>query len=188
MDKPTHAEDRRITRRGSLVKLGSFLAAILAAGGWKAGSSESASEAATADAGPAGVASGAVRCVLTPEQTEGPYYIPNEKVRRNITEGKPGAPLTLRLAVVDASTCKPIKGAAVDIWHCDAGGVYSGFGQGSGNRTFLRGIQKTDAEGIAIFRTIYPGWYPPAAPFTSTSRCTSAATSCTPASSTSPTP
>jgi len=63
------------------------------------------------------------------------------------------------LAVVDASTCRPIKGASVDIWHADAGGVYSGFGAGSGNRTFMRGIQKTDAAGIATFQTVYPGWY-----------------------------
>src|SRR5207253_3687129 len=50
-------------------------------------------------------------------------------------------------------------GAAVDIWHADAAGVYSGFGQGAANRTFMRGIQKTDAKGIATFRTVYPGWY-----------------------------
>ena len=147
-------EESRITRRASLVKLGGLVGAALAAGGWKAGSS-----ARAAGTGPAGVASGAVTCVLAPEQTEGPYYISNEKVRRNITEGKPGTPLTLRLAVVDASTCRPIKGAAVDIWHADASGVYAGFGQGAGNRTFLRGIQRTDAKGIAVFQTIYPGWY-----------------------------
>jgi protocatechuate 3,4-dioxygenase beta subunit len=101
----------------------------------------------------------AVTCVLTPEQTEGPYYIASERVRRNITEGRPGRPLTLRLAVVDASTCKPIRGAAVDIWHCDAGGVYSGFGAGRTSRTFMRGIQRTNANGIATFKTVYPGWY-----------------------------
>ena len=33
--------------------------------------------------------------------------------------------------VVDASTCKPVRGAAVDIWHADAAGVYSGFGAGA---------------------------------------------------------
>ena len=103
--------------------------------------------------------SGAVSCVLTPELTEGPYYIPNEKLRRNITDGHPGTPLFLQLAVVDASTCKPIKGAAVDIWHADAAGAYSGFGAGSPSRTFMRGIQKTDARGIATFRSVYPGWY-----------------------------
>ena len=63
-------------------------------------------------AGPAAVASGAVSCVLTPEQTEGPYYIAGEKLRRNITEGRPGVPLLLRLQVVDASTCRPIVGAS----------------------------------------------------------------------------
>jgi protocatechuate 3,4-dioxygenase beta subunit len=141
----------QLTRRGSLLRLGGFFAALLGAGGWKLAQSEGS--------GPAAVATGLVTCVLTPEQTEGPYYIANEKVRRNITEGRPGAPLVLRLFVVDASTCRPIKGAAVDIWHADAGGVYSGFGSGSGNRTFMRGIQRTDAMGLARFRTVYPGWY-----------------------------
>ena len=140
----------QLTRRGSLVKLGGLLAAR-AGGGWKVAASEGA--------GPAAVESGAVGCVLTPEQTEGPYYIPKEKVRRDITEGRPGTPLTLRLRVVSASTCNPIAGAAVDIWHCDASGVYSGFGQGSSSRTFMRGIQGTNAKGVAAFRTVYPGWY-----------------------------
>ncbi len=141
-----------ITRRGSLVKLGGMLAAVVAAGGWRAGGADAS--------GPAGVAAGAVRCVPTPEQTEGPYYIPKERVRRNITDGRPGAPLMLRATVVDASTCKPIENAAVDVWHADAGGVYSGFGAGSADRTFMRGIQRTNARGLATFRTVYPGWYP----------------------------
>jgi protocatechuate 3,4-dioxygenase beta subunit len=140
-----------VTRRSSLVRLAGLLGGAIGLGAWKVGSS--------AGAGPAAVASGAVKCVLTPEQTEGPYYIANEKLRRNITDGHPGTPLTLRLGVVDAPTCRPIKGAAVDIWHADAAGVYSGFGQGVANRTFMRGIQKTDAKGIATFRTVYPGWY-----------------------------
>ena len=151
-------EDHPLTRRSSLVRLGGLLGAALGAGAWKSGAFGGGSDAAAA--GPAAVASGALSCVLAPEQTEGPYYIPGEKVRRNITEGKPGVPLTLKLSVVDASTCRAIKNAAVDIWHADAGGVYSGFGQGTGNRTFLRGIQRTDAHGVATFQTIYPGWYP----------------------------
>ena len=92
--------------------------------------------------------------------TQGPFYIPNEKVRRNIREGQPGVPLALRIGVVDAASCTPIAGAAVDIWHADAAGAYSGFGSnGTSGRTFLRGIQKTDAAGIARFDTVYPGWY-----------------------------
>src|SRR6476469_3906563 len=75
-----------------------------------------------ASAGPRGVASGAVACVLAPELTEGPYYVPNEAVRRDITEGKPGTPLRLHLTVVSTSSCKPLKCAAVDIWHADATG------------------------------------------------------------------
>ncbi len=141
-------EDAKLTRRGSLAGMAGLL---LGLAGWEAADSDGA--------GPAGVASGAVSCVLTPEQTEGPYYIAGEKYRRNITDGRPGVPLSLRLRVVDASTCKPIAGAAVDIWHADALGVYSGFGSGATSRTFMRGIQKTDANGLARFHTVYPGWY-----------------------------
>jgi protocatechuate 3,4-dioxygenase beta subunit len=139
--------DELLTRRTTLLRLAGLVGAGLGIEALKAGD------------GPAGVASGAVKCVLTPEQTEGPFYIENERVRRNITDGRRGTPLTLRTTVVDASTCKPIKGAAVDVWHCDAGGVYSGFGQGASSRTFLRGMQRTNASGLALLKTIYPGWY-----------------------------
>jgi protocatechuate 3,4-dioxygenase beta subunit len=100
-----------------------------------------------------------VSCVLSPEQTEGRYYIAKERLRRNITDGHPGTPLTLRLAVVDAKTCRPIKGAVVDVWHCDASGIYSGFGAGRASRTFMRGVQRTNAKGVATFKTVYPDWY-----------------------------
>jgi protocatechuate 3,4-dioxygenase beta subunit len=66
-------------------------------------------------------------CQLTAEQEEGPYYIDDEKLRRNITEGRPGVPLILRVALVDATRCTPLENAALDIWHCDALGMYSGF-------------------------------------------------------------
>jgi protocatechuate 3,4-dioxygenase beta subunit len=145
-------DSARLTRRGSLVRAGGLLAAMFGAAGWRAAASDGA--------GPAAVASGALSCVLTPEQTEGPYYIANEKLRRNITGGRPGTPLLLRGFVVDASTCKAIKNAAVDIWHADAEGIYSGFGEGAASRTFMRGIQRTNAKGLALFRTVYPGWYP----------------------------
>ncbi len=141
----------RLSRRDSLVRFAGLLAGTVGVGGWRVAESEGF--------GPAAVGSGAVSCILTPEQTEGPYYIANEAVRRNITEGRPGAPMLLRAYVVNASTCRPIRNAAVDIWHADAGGVYSGFGTGAGNRTFMRGIERTDAKGLALFRTVYPGWY-----------------------------
>jgi protocatechuate 3,4-dioxygenase beta subunit len=66
-------------------------------------------------------------CILTPEEVEGPYYLDYELVRRDITEGYPGLPLTLRLTVIDTSTCAPLPGAALDIWHCNAIGEYSGY-------------------------------------------------------------
>ena len=141
-----------MSRRDSLLKLGGLLAGATAVGGWKI--------AEEAGAGPAAVSSGPVACVLAPEQTEGPYYLDDHKVRRNITDGKRGVPLALRLKVVDVSTCKPIRRAAVDIWHCDAGGVYSGTGAQNADKRFLRGIQRTDRNGLARFETIYPGWYP----------------------------
>jgi len=142
-------EHEKLTRRESLVAAGGLVAAALLPG---------AAEAA--GSGPAAVSSGAVACVLSPELTQGPYYVPNEKLRRNITEGKPGVPLELRLTVVDVSTCKPIKGAAVDIWHADAGGAYSGAIAGKPGTNFLRGVQRSDANGLVLFRSIYPGWYP----------------------------
>jgi protocatechuate 3,4-dioxygenase beta subunit len=143
-------ENTPITRRRTLLGLAGLIAG--GAGAWKL-------DTADAAGGPAAVAYGLVTCVLTPELTEGPYYIAGEQVRRNVTEGKPGVPLTLKTTVLNASTCKPIKNAAVDIWHADAGGVYSGFGSGASSRTFMRGIQRTDATGVATFQTVYPGWY-----------------------------
>lgn len=100
-------------------------------------------------------------CLLTPEQDEGPFYIDLAQVRRDIIEDRPGVPLALALTVVDANTCRPIRDAAVDIWHCDALGAYSGEpSEGSEGETYLRGIQLTDGNGRAEFATIYPGQYP----------------------------
>ena len=66
-------------------------------------------------------------CMLMPEQEVGPYYVADELVRSQIAEGHPGIPLNLLLTLQDSRTCRPLANAAVDLWHCDAGGVYSGF-------------------------------------------------------------
>src|SRR4051794_9423251 len=142
--------EETFTRRGTLARFGALIAAVAGGKALLSGDAEGGNRA---------VESGAVSCVLTPELTEGPYYIDGEKLRSDIREGHPGTLLTLRLRVLNASTCKPIKNAVVDVWHCDAAGDYSGFGNATDNRTFLRGVQKTDATGLAIFKTIYPGWY-----------------------------
>jgi protocatechuate 3,4-dioxygenase beta subunit len=105
-------------------------------------------------------------CTVTAEQTEGPYYFDVDAIRSDITEDRDGTPLRLALRVRDAGSCEPIPNAVVDIWHCDAGGRYSGFESGSpgGGRsdeeTYLRGAQVTNRDGIVEFRTVYPGAYP----------------------------
>src|SRR5207249_481966 len=67
-------------------------------------------------------------CTLTPEQIEGPFYLDQARMREAISEDKPGVPLQLILRVVEASaSCAPISKAAVDVWQCDALGIYSGY-------------------------------------------------------------
>jgi len=100
--------------------------------------------------------------VLAPEQTEGPYYLDGSMLRRDIAEGRDGAPLELRLTVQQADSCRPVEDATVELWHCDAGGVYSGVDGDSGR--FCRGGQKTGKDGVATFETVYPGWYQGRAP------------------------
>lgn len=97
-------------------------------------------------------------CWLTPSLTEGPYYFNPNLVRQDITEGRPGMAFHLNIKVINQQ-CQPIPNVMVDIWHCDKDGVYSGYGPTVG-QTFMRGIQFTNAEGIAVFNSIYPGWYP----------------------------
>jgi protocatechuate 3,4-dioxygenase beta subunit len=112
-------------------------------------------------------------CLVSPEATEGPFFV-DEKLNRSDLRIDPangsvstGVPLKLVLNVSQAAnnSCTPLVGAAVDVWHCDALGSYSGVrdnASGSGDtrgRKFLRGYQMTDAQGRVEFQTIYPGWY-----------------------------
>ena len=110
-------------------------------------------------------------CVVRPQQTEGPYFV-DEKLNRSDIRSDPsdgsvkqGVPLRLVFHVsrIDGSSCTSLTGATVDIWHCDALGVYSDVADPSFStvgKKFLRGNQVTDANGTVQFVTIYPGWYP----------------------------
>ena len=109
-------------------------------------------------------------CVVRPALTEGPYFVDEKLDRSDIRSdpstgaARPGTPLVLTFNVsrVASGSCVSLQGAQVDIWHCDALGVYSDASDPSFNtrgQKFLRGFQKTDATGRATFTTIYPGWY-----------------------------
>lgn len=110
-------------------------------------------------------------CVVRPEQTEGPYFVDERLHRSDIRSDpadgrvRPGTPLALTLLIsrLKAGDCQPLPGAQVDIWHCDAQGVYSDVqdpGFNTIGQKFLRGYQVTDARGEVRFVTVYPGWYP----------------------------
>jgi protocatechuate 3,4-dioxygenase beta subunit len=136
------------------------LVAVTAAGGVLMSRTAFAQDAgASANA----LITGADVCVITPQVTEGPYYFDPALERSDITEGRPGMPTSVKLQVVDAG-CQPIEGARVDIWHCDATGLYSGYAQPGGvsteGETFMRGTQFAGPDGVVEFSTVYPGWYP----------------------------
>ena len=108
--------------------------------------------------------------MVRPEVIEGPYYVDEDLNRSDIRSDpstgavKDGALLTLTFNVsqVSGSGCTPLEGAKVEIWHCDAAGVYSDVsdpGFNTKGQKFLRGFQTTGANGQATFVTIYPGWY-----------------------------
>jgi len=95
----------------------------------RAADGEGAAGTSTLDAVKAAASASGTCMQLTTEQIEGPYYIDYELFRRNVVEDRTGIPLVLVLRAVDSVTCKPIRNSAVEIWHCDASGVYSGYTQ-----------------------------------------------------------
>ncbi|EDY56182.1 dioxygenase [Streptomyces sviceus ATCC 29083] len=119
-----HKKD--LTRR-KVVVAGAGAAVAVGAAGTLAASGAFAGETSTAASASSSSTASEACYKLTSETTEGPYYIDADKIRRDITEDKEGIPLTLSLKVIDSETCKPIRDAAVDIWHCDALGIYSGY-------------------------------------------------------------
>jgi protocatechuate 3,4-dioxygenase beta subunit len=175
---PSH-KDKTITRRRAMAVTGGALGAggLALAGYQGAFAGETTADAETATASSSTTTSGAGQCVLMSSVTEGPYYLDGALVRKDITEGKDGVPLTLRITVQDTTdSCSPVAGAAVEIWHCDAWGYYSGYttanpggsapaenedGSTADDRTYLRGYQIANGNGVVKFRTIVPGWYTP---------------------------
>ncbi|MGW3567908.1 intradiol ring-cleavage dioxygenase [Streptomyces sp. NPDC000941] len=118
-----------MSRRRMIVAGGAAVAATGIGAGIaaSASASETSSSSAASPSASTTATSGEVCYRLTSETTEGPYYIDADKIRKDITESKEGIPMTLRLKVIDSETCKPVRKAAVDIWHCDALGLYSGY-------------------------------------------------------------
>lgn len=110
-----------------------------------------------------GAVSAVPSCIVRPALTEGPFFVDTKLDRADIRETRPGVPLALAFNVsrLTGGQCRLLQGAVVDLWHCDAGGAYSAVAQNdtSGQR-WLRGLQTTDANGVARFTTIHPGWYP----------------------------
>ena len=174
MDNDDVQIGRILSRREVLALLGGSSAAFLAAcaPGALASPSPSAtarqtSAAATTAATASAAATTLPSCIVRPALTEGPYFIDEKLNRSDIRSDpatgvvRPGAIFNLNFLVsrVSGSACTALSGAMVDVWQCDALGVYPGVGSTSGQK-FLRGYQNTDASGSAKFMTIYPGWYP----------------------------
>ncbi|MEV0737720.1 intradiol ring-cleavage dioxygenase [Streptomyces sp. NPDC050549] len=169
-------KDTTLSRRRALAVTGGTVAAGgLAMAGLQSAFADTADT--TADATDSATSASGECMTLMTSVTEGPYYLDGALVRKDITEGKAGVPLTLRLTVVDATDgCTPVSGAAVEIWHCDAWGYYSGYttanpggsapaeseeGDSANDQTYLRGYQIANANGVVKFETIFPGWYTP---------------------------
>ena len=111
-----------------------------------------------------------------PEETQGPYPgdgsngpsvlgaagVVRSDIRTSfagLSGTADGVPLTIVLTIVSASTCAPLAGRAVYVWHCDRPGRYSLYSPGVTNQNYLRGIQEADASGRVTFTSIYPACY-----------------------------
>jgi protocatechuate 3,4-dioxygenase beta subunit len=158
MDNDDLPVGRLLTRREALALLGATGALLFLGCG--------------ADDGTTGTTptAGDGTCVVKPELTEGPYYVDEELNRSDIrvdpSDGsvREGAllALTFNVSTLASGACSVLEGAIVDVWHCDALGVYSDVSEAGFNtvgKKYLRGYQVTDATGVARFTTVYPGWY-----------------------------
>jgi len=164
---PSAADGHDAARRQVVFMVGSFAAAGLVGCGGDA-STPVAATGSSADTSSSASTPVGSSCVVRPRLTEGPYYVDEmldrSDLRTDPADGtaRPGALLRLGFVVSRAGDCSPLPNALVDVWHCDALGVYSDVrdaGFDTVGQRFLRGYQSTDAAGVAQFTTIYPGWY-----------------------------
>jgi protocatechuate 3,4-dioxygenase beta subunit len=152
-------DDTTTSRRGFLA------ASALGAAGVAVGTARmtraAAEPAARADAQSASARAAGSTCLrLSPTEEVGPFYVAYDRVRENVRAGQAGIALRLHVRVINVSTCRPIRGAALDIWQANARGTYSDEAQeDTVGQTWLRGVQLTDSSGRVTFRTIMPGWY-----------------------------
>jgi protocatechuate 3,4-dioxygenase beta subunit len=154
-----------VSRRTALIV---GLGAIAAACTGRSPSASLGSPTASSNATPTAGSVATPSCIVTLAETEGPYFVDELLNRSDITTDpstgtkRGGVPLTLTFQVsrVGSGGCTALSGAKVDVWHCDAAGLYSDVSaQSTVGQKFLRGYQLTDADGMAKFATIYPGWY-----------------------------
>ncbi|MCW2675892.1 MAG: protocatechuate dioxygenase, partial [Modestobacter sp.] len=177
---------RRLLGAGGLLSLGALLAACAGdrpptAPSLAVPTSSTAPTTTPPPPSAVGLLNGTGPCVLTAETIAGPTWFDAHAVRSDIRDGRPGVPLDLAFRVVQLPGCTPVGQAVVDLWQCDALGVYSGFARaqpGAGGRpgrrdeygdpqsattdgeAWLRGTQVTGPDGLVRFSTVYPGWYP----------------------------
>ncbi|MGN6504164.1 MAG: twin-arginine translocation pathway signal protein [Tepidisphaeraceae bacterium] len=115
--------------------------------------------------------------VASPELTEGPFFVDERLNRSNLIAGSTrpavagGVPLRLTISLfkLTANATAPLPCVQVDLWHCDASGVYSDESnpmnhENTATQTWLRGYQVTGADGVVSFDTIVPGFYNGRAP------------------------
>ena len=130
----------RIDRRQAMVALGAAGAAFAFGCGGNTPTSPTEAAAGTTATTGAGAANAA--CAVTPSETVGPYPSLTDLFRSDIREGKPGTPLALTIAVVNANNnCAPVPDANVEVWQCDAAGNYSQYGTQRAE-TYLRGYRR----------------------------------------------
>ena len=187
-DDSARDRDGSLSRRGALTKLGGLAAVALGVGALGARELLDADDADEAGAGPAAVEAGLVTCVLAPEQTEGPYYVDDAAVRRNVTEGKPGVAAHASADGRERLELQADQGRGRRDLALRRGRRLLRRRQGHRERALPARRAANRREGPRRLPHHLPRLVPGHGPCTSTRWCTSAGTSCTRASSTSRTP